>query len=68
MRWRKTAEDVFFHAPIVVRGEYALGQTGAGRRLFVAFAIREKSIRVISVRDMNRRENEVYDKLEETDA
>ncbi len=35
---------------------YALGQTGGGRYLFVAFTIRGSLLRVISVRDMNRRE------------
>ncbi len=69
------AEDVFFQEPLVVRrdvrhskGEkryYALGETGAGRRLFVAFTVRRKLIRVISVRDMNRDETEVYRNYEE---
>ncbi|MFN0168002.1 MAG: BrnT family toxin [Bryobacteraceae bacterium] len=64
------AEDVFFHEPLVVRGDvqhskrekryYALGQTSRGRWLFVAFAVREKLIRVVSVRDMNRRERLSY--------
>ncbi len=69
------AEDVFFHAPLVVRRDfrhskrekryYALGQTGAGRRLFVAFTVRRKLIRVISARDMNRNETETYERYEE---
>ena len=69
------AEDVFFHEPLVVRSDlrhskrekryYALGETGVGRRLFVAFTIRRKRIRVISVRDMNRNEAEVYRTHEE---
>ena len=64
------AEDVFFSEPLVVRGDvrhsmieqryYALGQTSQGRRLFVAFTIRRKLIRVISVRDMSRNEREIY--------
>jgi uncharacterized DUF497 family protein len=33
--------------------------------LFVAFTIRRRLIRVISVRDMNRREQEFYGKHEE---
>ena len=44
---------------------YALGQTSRGRYLFVAFTIRRKMIRVISVRDMNRNEQEHYGKHEE---
>jgi uncharacterized protein len=64
------AEEVFFHEPLVVRSDvghsevekrhYALGQTGVGRRLFVAFTVRRKRIRVISVRDMNRNETVAY--------
>ena len=67
------AEDIFFQEPMVVRSDtrhsrsekryYALGQTANGRRLFVAFTIRRKLIRVISARDMNRNEAENYAKL-----
>ena len=66
------AEDVFFNGPLVVHGDvrhshrekryYALGQTVRGRLLFVAFTIRRDTIRVISVRDMNRREQDYYGK------
>ena len=69
---------MFFHEPLVVRGDirhskrekryYALGRTYRGRSLFVAFTIRRKLIRVISVRDMNRREQECYDRQEETNS
>jgi uncharacterized DUF497 family protein len=69
------AEDIFFQEPLVVRSDvrhsksekryYALGETGAGRRLFVAFAVRRKLIRVISVRDMNHNETELYRRYEE---
>ena len=69
------AEDVFFHEPLVVRSDvrhsksekryYALGQTGARRRLFVVFTVRRKLIRVISARDMNRNETEAYERYEE---
>jgi uncharacterized DUF497 family protein len=73
------AEDVFFNEPLVVRGDvrhskrekryYALGQTGIGRYLFVAFTIRGSLLRVISVRDMNRRERDAYaDHEKETGA
>ena len=67
------AEEVFFLEPLTVRSDirhskdekryYALGQTGAGRRLFVSFTIRGELIRVISVRDMNRNESEIYRRL-----
>lgn len=68
------AEDVFFNEPLVVRSDvqhskkekryYALGQTGAGRHLFVAFSIHRSQLRVISVRDMNRKESDIYAKHE----
>ena len=69
------AEDIFFNEPLVVRSDirhsrrekryYALGQTGGGRYLFVAFTIRRSLVRIISVRDMNRRERDAYAKLED---
>src|SRR5580658_2252383 len=69
------AEDVFFHEPLVVRSDVghssrekryqALGSTSRGRLLFVAYTIRRKLIRVISVRDMNRREAEELKRHEE---
>jgi uncharacterized DUF497 family protein len=68
------AEDVFFNEPLVVRSDirhsrrekryYALGQTGGGRYLFVAFTIRRSLVRVISTRDMNRRERGAHAKHE----
>ena len=64
------AEEVFFQEPIIVAADAAhsheekryrlLGQTLAGRKLFVAFTVRRKLIRVISAREMNRRESEAY--------
>ena len=73
---QEEAEDVFFNEPLVVRGDvrhsrrekryYALGQTDRGRRLFVAFTIRRKLIRTISVRDMSRGEEELYGWHEKT--
>jgi uncharacterized DUF497 family protein len=70
------AEELFFHDPLVVRTDaahsgaerryLALGQTARGRSLFVAFTIRRKRIRVISVRDMNRREAKEYQRYEKS--
>ena len=67
-------EGVFFNEPLVVqsdirhsereKGHYALGQTDEGRYLFVAFTIRRSLVRIISVRDMNRRERGAYAKHE----
>jgi uncharacterized DUF497 family protein len=72
------AEDVFFHDPFVMRSDQAhsklerryrvLGRTARNRRLFVAFTIRRKLIRVISARDMSRREIEDYERYEEANS
>jgi uncharacterized protein len=70
------AEEVFFSEPLVVRSDvqpskrekryYVMGRSGAGRRRFVVFTVRRKLIRVISARDMNRREQVSYENLEKT--
>src|SRR2546428_11054537 len=64
-------EQVFFNRPLLVAPDIehaqrepryaALGQTNAARRLAVVFAIRETLIRVISARDMSRRERRIYE-------
>lgn len=68
--WWET-EEVFFNRPRPIFEDprhsaneerfYVLGQTNAGRWLFVSFTIREELIRPISARDMNARERTVYD-------
>jgi len=64
-------EEVFFHEPLIVRRDaghsqrearwVALGRTVRDRKLFVAFAVRQGFIRVISARDMTRRERKAYE-------
>ena len=64
------AEQVFFNSPLLAGGDeahsqhemrfFALGQTDEGRELFIAFMIRGRKLRVISARDMRRRERKVY--------
>lgn len=64
-------EEVFFNIPLLLQPDpahsqtearyYLLGQTNAGRRLFVSFTIREDKIRVISARDMSKRERNFYE-------
>lgn len=39
-----------------------IGKTRKGRLLFVVFTIRNLSVRVISARDLNKREKELYEK------
>ncbi len=65
------SEQVFFNRPLVVavdvkhsRAEkryLVLGQTDEDRPLFIAFTIRKRRIRVISARDMHRKERKVYE-------
>jgi uncharacterized protein len=67
-------EQVFFNQPFISGSDarhsqdeprhYALGITDAGRRLFVVYTIRNRLIRVISARDMNRNEKKEYERLE----
>jgi len=64
------AEQVFFNRPLIVADDpkhsrnetryFVLGQTDEDREMFIAFTIRSKRIRVISARDMSRRERKVY--------
>lgn len=63
-------EQIFFNRPLVIQGDikhskaekrfYALGRTDSKRTLFIAFTVRNKRIRIISARDMSRKEREVY--------
>ena len=77
-RHRVTAsecEQVFFNQPLVVARDsehskwemrfYALGQTDAGRLLFVVFIIRRNLIRIVSARNMNHSEQKRYQQHEE---
>jgi len=64
------SEQLFFNRPLMVADDekhsqkerrfYALGRTDSGRMLFVVFTVRGINIRVISARDMSRKEREVY--------
>ncbi|MBM3710461.1 MAG: BrnT family toxin [Actinobacteria bacterium] len=39
---------------------YALGKTDEDRFLYIVFTVRKKQIRIISARDMNKKERQVY--------
>jgi len=69
------AEELFANEPFTVAEDskhstfqekrfQALGKTKANRSLFAAFTIRDKKIRIISVRDMSKKEEAAYEKLE----
>ena len=63
-------EEVFFNQPFMVVDDhkhsiaekryFVLGQTDLGRKLFIAFTVRARKIRVISARDMTKKEKRVY--------
>jgi uncharacterized DUF497 family protein len=63
-------EQVFFNRPLVSRPDaehssdesrlYVLGQSDSGRHLFIVFTVRNNLIRIISARDMNRKERSAY--------
>jgi uncharacterized DUF497 family protein len=67
------AEQVFFNAPLLLLDDtahsqsepryHALGVTDAGRALHISFTLRQTGtlIRVISARDMHRKERACYD-------
>jgi uncharacterized DUF497 family protein len=71
-------EQVFFNAPLAVaedalhsRSElryFALGRTDAGRPLFVVYTLRNEKVRVISARDMSRRERKEYEHVRAQDS
>lgn len=64
------AEQVFFNQPLLVLEDnqhsqvevrfHALGLTHAGRLLHITFTLRGTRIRVISARDMHRKERSIY--------
>lgn len=65
-------EEVFFNLPLLLANDvqhsqeeqrfYVLGHTNAERTLFISFTIRRNKIRVISARDMSRKERQIYAK------
>lgn len=77
--WEKHAvrklecEQVFFNKPLLLHEDkkhsqkenrmYVLGQTNEKRKLFIVFTIRDKQIRVISARSMNKKERALYEKV-----
>ena len=70
------AEEVFFNQPLLLLADarhggqelryHALGKTNEGRRLHITFTLREngKLIRVISARDMHRKERSIYEQAD----
>ena len=67
------SEQVFFNAPLLLLADikhsqseirfHALGKSDEGRLLHITFTLREagKQIRVISARDMHKKERAIYE-------
>lgn len=65
-------EEAFFNEPLITFNDikhsdeelrfYSLGHTNMGRLLFIVFTLRNNKIRVISARDMCKKEREAYEK------
>ncbi|MGA2296294.1 MAG: BrnT family toxin [FCB group bacterium] len=63
-------EEIFFNENFLVKDDeihsieekryYALGSTAEGRELFTVFTVRENKIRIISARDMSKKERTIY--------
>jgi uncharacterized protein len=70
----KESEEVIFNRPVfffedekhslVEQRFLALGRSNVGRLLTIIFTVRESKIRVISARDMHRKERGTYEKLQ----
>lgn len=70
------AEQVFFNVPLLLLEDashsqkeprlHALGKTDEGRMLHITFTLRQSGqlVRVISARDMHRKERAVYDQAD----
>jgi uncharacterized DUF497 family protein len=70
-------EEVFFNQPLLLADDpshskieqrfYVLGKTDGERPLFLVFTVRRRLIRVISARDMSRKERSEYRNAEKKD-
>ena len=68
-------EEIFFNRPIIVKNDephstgedryFVLGKTDAVRLLFIVFTLRGNKIRIISARDINRKERKIYEETQE---
>lgn len=67
----REAEEVFRNKPLFINKDtrhsdkearfQALGKTNKGRLLFISFTIRKNKVRIISARDMSRKERREYE-------
>ncbi len=71
-------EQVFFNSPLVIADDekhseserrwFLLGRTDMDRKLYVVFTLRKNLIRVISARNMSKKERELYDEKIKKDS
>jgi uncharacterized DUF497 family protein len=67
-------EEIFSNDPLLLAEDtnhsekeqryFALGKTDESRNLFISFTVRNKNIRIISARDMSKKERTIYVKSE----
>lgn len=67
---KSECEQAFFNKPLVITDSqketdkekrwYLLGRTDLDRKLFIVFSVRKNLIRVISARDMSKKERKKY--------
>ncbi len=68
-------EEIFFNLPLIISDDekhsniekryYALGKSKLERFLFISLTVRNRLLRVISARDMNRNERKLYEEKSE---
>lgn len=68
----KEAEEVFINHPFLMvedvthskieKRYQAMGRTDDGKHMFVAFTVRQKMVRIISIRLMDKKERRMYEK------
>lgn len=74
----REAEEVFGNRPLFINKDLrhserevrfqALGKTDESRLLFITFTVRNTTVRIISARDMNKKERRVYEEKIQANA
>lgn len=72
----REAEEIFVHEPFLLLDDekhsgkekryHALGRSNNDRKLFLAVTIRDGFVRIISARDMSKKERRIYEEAEKT--
>ena len=74
----RKCEQVFFNSHLIIADDekhseserrwYLLGRTDMDRKLYVVFTLRKNLIRVISARNLSKKERELYDEKIKKDS